>query len=81
MGLPGDLDAPDGRRADAVLSGEELQAGDKVLLFYNSANRDEEVFDDPYVSTCGAHRTRTWGSGPPDPTSASVPTSPGGRSP
>ena len=22
--------------------------GDKVLLFYNSANRDEDVFDDPY---------------------------------
>ena len=35
--------------ADAVLSGEELQAGEKVLLFYNSANRDEEVFADPYV--------------------------------
>lgn len=34
---------------DAVLAGEELQAGDKVLLFYNSANRDETVFEDPYV--------------------------------
>jgi cytochrome P450 len=31
-----------------VLSGTELDAGDKVLLFYNSANRDAEVFDDPY---------------------------------
>ena len=33
---------------DTVLSGEELHPGDKVLLFYSSANRDEAVFDDPY---------------------------------
>ena len=32
-----------------TLSGAELVAGDKVLLFYNSANRDEEVFADPYT--------------------------------
>jgi cytochrome P450 len=31
-----------------TLSGTELQAGDRVLLFYNSANRDSEVFDNPY---------------------------------
>ena len=34
---------------DTVLSGQELHEGDKVLLFYNSANRDEEVFDDPFT--------------------------------
>ncbi len=33
---------------DAVLSDQQLSEGDKVLLFYNSANRDEAVFDDPY---------------------------------
>ncbi|MGP0108605.1 MAG: cytochrome P450 [Acidimicrobiales bacterium] len=33
---------------DTVLSGEELRTGDKVLLFYNSANRDEDVFEDPF---------------------------------
>jgi len=33
---------------DTVLSGVELHEGDKLLLFYNSANRDPEVFDDPY---------------------------------
>jgi cytochrome P450 len=33
---------------DTVLSGEELHPGDKVLLFYNSANRDESVFEDPF---------------------------------
>ena len=34
---------------DTVLAGEELHAGDKVLLFYGSANRDEDVFADPFV--------------------------------
>lgn len=33
---------------DTVLSGQELHPGDKMILFYNSANRDEEVFEDPY---------------------------------
>jgi cytochrome P450 len=33
---------------DTVLSGVDLKTDDKVLLFYNSANRDEEVFVDPY---------------------------------
>jgi methyl-branched lipid omega-hydroxylase len=33
---------------DTVLSGVELHEGDKLLLFYSSANRDEAVFDDPY---------------------------------
>ncbi len=32
---------------ETVLTGEALHPGDKVLLFYNSANRDEEVFADP----------------------------------
>jgi len=32
---------------DAELSGHQLHEGDKVLLFYGSANRDEAVFDDP----------------------------------
>jgi methyl-branched lipid omega-hydroxylase len=35
--------------ADTVLSGTELHAGDKVIMFYNSANRDEDVFEDPYT--------------------------------
>ena len=34
---------------DTVLSGQELHEGDKVLLFYNSANRDEDAFDDPFT--------------------------------
>ncbi len=35
--------------ADEVeLGGQRLHPGDKVLLFYASANRDEEVFTDPF---------------------------------
>ncbi|MBY0399400.1 cytochrome P450 [Myxococcota bacterium] len=33
---------------DTVLRGQRLRAGDSALLLYCSANRDEEVFDDPY---------------------------------
>ena len=33
--------------ADTVLHGTEIAAGDKVLMYYTSANRDETVFDDP----------------------------------
>ena len=32
---------------DHVLSGVEMHEGDKVLLFYGSANHDEDVFTDP----------------------------------
>jgi cytochrome P450 family 142 subfamily A polypeptide 1 len=32
---------------DVELHGESIRAGDKVLLMYSSANRDETVFDDP----------------------------------
>ncbi len=33
--------------APTVLSGQALDEGDKVVLFYNSANRDEAVFEAP----------------------------------
>jgi cytochrome P450 len=33
---------------DCVLGGEELHEGDKVILYYSSANRDEDVFENPY---------------------------------
>jgi len=34
--------------ADTALSGQTIEAGQKVVLFYNSANRDERIFTDPY---------------------------------
>jgi cytochrome P450 family 142 subfamily A polypeptide 1 len=33
---------------DAAIAGVDVQAGDRVILLYPSANRDESVFDDPY---------------------------------
>jgi hypothetical protein len=33
---------------DTVLSGQELKAGEKVVMFYASGNRDERVFDNPH---------------------------------
>jgi cholest-4-en-3-one 26-monooxygenase len=33
---------------DVELFGQQLQEGDRMLLLYPSANRDEAVFDDPY---------------------------------
>jgi methyl-branched lipid omega-hydroxylase len=34
--------------ADAEIGGHKIAAGDKVVYWYNSANRDEAKFDDPY---------------------------------
>ncbi|ETK32106.1 cytochrome P450 [Microbispora sp. ATCC PTA-5024] len=34
---------------DHTMNGQDYRKGDKVLLFYTSANRDEAVFDDPDV--------------------------------
>ena len=33
---------------DTELAGQSIAAGDKVVLFYHSANRDEAVFTEPY---------------------------------
>jgi cytochrome P450 len=32
---------------DCVIAEQDIKAGDKVVLFYNSGNRDETKFDDP----------------------------------
>jgi len=34
---------------DTELRGQKLQEGDKVSIWYVSANRDEDVFDDPFT--------------------------------
>ena len=33
---------------DAEVHGQQVKEGDRILLLYPSANRDEKVFDDPY---------------------------------
>jgi cholest-4-en-3-one 26-monooxygenase len=38
---------------DVELGGKQIRAGDKVVLFYGSANRDERVFDDPFEFDVG----------------------------
>nr|WP_042186170.1 cytochrome P450 [Kibdelosporangium sp. MJ126-NF4]CEL17128.1 putative cytochrome P450 hydroxylase [Kibdelosporangium sp. MJ126-NF4]CTQ91643.1 putative cytochrome P450 hydroxylase [Kibdelosporangium sp. MJ126-NF4] len=38
---------------DTELSGVEIKAGQRVGLFYSSANYDPEVFDDPYTFDIG----------------------------
>jgi methyl-branched lipid omega-hydroxylase len=35
--------------ADTVLRGQDIKAGDKFLLYYWSANRDDEMFTDPFT--------------------------------
>ncbi|MGC2675142.1 MAG: cytochrome P450, partial [Mycobacterium sp.] len=33
---------------DVTVRGSEIKAGDKVVLWYISGNRDEDVFEDPF---------------------------------
>jgi cytochrome P450 len=33
---------------DTEIAGQPIRAGEKVVMWYNSGNRDERVFDDPY---------------------------------
>jgi cytochrome P450 len=34
---------------DYELRGQQIKAGDSVALFYASANRDEEIYEDPFA--------------------------------
>jgi len=52
---------------DYVLSDQELKAGDKVLLFYNSANRDDEAFSDPFRFDVTRTPNDHYGFGAPGP--------------
>lgn len=50
----------------SVLGGTEIPAGDRLLLSYPSANRDEAIFDDPMafdVTRPNANRTLAFGGG------------------
>ena len=52
---------------DHTLSGFPLREGEHVLLFYNSANRDEDVFADPFVFDVGRVPNDHLGFGAPGP--------------
>lgn len=53
--------------SDYTLSGVDLKAGDKVLLFYNSANRDDEAFDHPEIFDVTRSPNDHFGFGAPGP--------------
>jgi cytochrome P450 len=53
--------------ADYTLSDFELAKGDKVLLFYSSANRDEDIFENPDVFDVGRTPNDHYGFGAPGP--------------
>ena len=40
---------------DTEIRGQPVRAGDKVVMFYGSGNRDEDVFDDPDRFDVGRH--------------------------
>jgi cytochrome P450 len=40
---------------DTELGGTRLRKGDRLLLFYASANRDEDVFEAPYAFRIDRH--------------------------
>ena len=53
--------------SDFVLSDKQLHAGDKILLFYNSANRDEDVFANPFSFDVKRTPNDHFGFGAPGP--------------
>ena len=52
---------------DVTVGGQKMAAGDKVVLWYNSANRDEAVFRDPYRFDVGRTPNEHVGFGGPGP--------------
>jgi cytochrome P450 len=53
--------------ANYTLSNFELAKDDKVLLFYSSANRDEDIFENPDVFDVGRTPNDHYGFGAPGP--------------
>ena len=51
---------------DTELGGKRIREGDKVVLWFASGNRDEEVFDDPYAFDVTRRNNEhlTFGKGP-----------------
>ena len=58
--------------ADCTIGGQDITPGDKVVLWYQSANRDEDGVRRPLrVRRRARSRTTTWASAAADRTSAS----------
>jgi len=43
---------------DTEVNGQKVREGDAVVMFYASANRDENVFEDPYTFSIDRHPNR-----------------------
>jgi cytochrome P450 len=52
---------------DTTLRGQKIAAGDKVVLWYCSANRDEEIFDCPFAFDIARQPNEHVGFGGPGP--------------
>jgi cytochrome P450 len=52
---------------DVEVGGRQFKAGDKLVMFYNSANRDEDVFTDAGTFDVGRHPNPHFGFGGPGP--------------
>ena len=52
---------------DTTVNGTDVRAGDKLLLFYGSANRDEAVFADPFTFDVGRNPNPHMGFGAAGP--------------
>jgi cytochrome P450 len=52
---------------DTELRGQKIAAGQKVVLWYCSANRDDEVFDEPFRFDVGRTPNEHVGFGGPGP--------------
>ena len=52
---------------DTEIGGQAMKEGDKVVLWYNSANRDESVFEDPFTFDLGRTPNEHVGFGGPGP--------------
>jgi methyl-branched lipid omega-hydroxylase len=54
-------------RDGATLGGQAFEEGDKVVMFYNSANRDEALFEDPFTFDIARDPNPHVGFGGPGP--------------
>ena len=52
---------------DTTLGGQDMKEGDKVVLWYNSGNRDEQVFEEPHRSDLSRKPNEHVGFGGPGP--------------
>ena len=52
---------------DTEISGQKILEGEKVVMWYNSANRDEKIFDDPFAFRIDRTPNEHVGFGGPGP--------------